>query len=55
MVTRDAGLQLKVGTMDVKEAIRRIEAAMPRISGMSRSSGIVDLKTEGRVFVRPGE
>jgi len=55
VVTRDAGLQLKVGTMDVKEAIRRIEAAMPRISGMSRASGIADLKTEGRVFMRPGE
>jgi cell division protein FtsQ len=55
VVTRDAGLQLKVGTMDVKEAIRRIEAAMPRISGMPRSSGIADLKTEGRVFMRPGE
>ena len=55
VVTRDAGLQLKVGTMDVKEAIRRIEAAMPRISGMTRSSGIADLKTEGRVFMRPGE
>jgi len=55
VVTRDAGLQLKVGTMDVKEAVRRIEAAMPRISGMSRSSGIADLKTEGRVFMRPGE
>lgn len=55
VVTRDAGLQLKVGTLDVKEAIRRIEAAMPRISGMSRSSGIADLKTEGRVFMRPGE
>jgi len=55
VVTRDAGLQLKVGTIDVKEAIRRIEAAMPRISGMTRSSGIADLKTEGRVFMRPGE
>ncbi len=55
VVTRDAGLQLKVGTMDVKEAIRRIEAAMPRLSGMTRSSGIADLKTEGRVFMRPGE
>lgn len=55
VVTRDAGLQLKVGTMDVKEAIRRIETAMPRISGMARSSGIVDLKTEGRIFVRSGE
>jgi len=55
VVTRDAGLQLKVGTMDVKEAIRRIEAAMPRISRMPRSSGIADLKTEGRVFMRPGE
>jgi cell division protein FtsQ len=55
VVTRDAGLQLKVGTMDVKEAVRRIEAAMPRLSGMGRSSGIADLKTEGRVFMRPGE
>jgi cell division protein FtsQ len=55
VVTRDAGLQLKVGTIDVKEAIRRIEAAMPRISGTTRSSGIADLKTEGRVFMRPGE
>ncbi len=55
VVTRDTGLQLKVGTMDVKEAIRRIETAMPKISGMTRSSGIADLKTEGRVFMRPGE
>ena len=55
VVTRDAGLQLKVGTMDVKEATRRIEAAMPRIAGMPRASGIADLKTEGRVFMRPGE
>jgi cell division protein FtsQ len=55
VVTRDTGLQLKVGTMDVKEATRRIETAMPRISGMARSSGIADLKTEGRVFMRPGE
>ena len=55
VVTRDAGLRLKVGTIDVKEAICRIEAAMPRISGMPRPSGIADLKTEGRVFMRPGE
>ncbi|MBS1243691.1 MAG: Polypeptide-transport-associated domain protein FtsQ-type [Deltaproteobacteria bacterium] len=55
VVTRDAGMQLKVGTVEVKEAIRRIEAAMPRISGMARSSGIADLKTEGRVYMRPGE
>ncbi len=55
VVTRDNGLQLKVGTMDVKEAVRRIEAALPRISGTTRSSGIADLKTEGRVFMRPGE
>lgn len=55
VITRDAGLQLKVGTLDVKEAIRRIETAMPKISGMARSSGIADLKTEGRVFMRPGE
>src|SRR5512135_1969624 len=55
VVTRDTGLQLKVGTIDAKEAIRRIETAMPRISGMTRSSGIADLKTEGRVFMRSGE
>jgi len=55
VVTRNAGLQLKVGTMDVKDAIRRIETAMPRISGMPRASGIADLKTEGRVFMRSGE
>ncbi len=55
VVTRDTGLQLKVGTINVKEALRRIETAMPRISGMTRSSGIADLKTEGRVFMRPGE
>ena len=55
VVTRDTGLQLKVGTIDVKEAVRRIETAMPRISGMARSPGIADLKTEGRVFMRTGE
>ena len=55
VVTRDTGLQLKVGTINVKESLRRIETAMPRISGMTRSSGIADLKTEGRVFMRPGE
>jgi len=55
VVTRDAGLQLKVGMVEVKEAIRRIEAAMPRITGMARSSGIADLKTEGRVYMRPEE
>ncbi len=55
VVTRDAGMQFKVGMNDTGESIRRIEAAMPRISGMTRSRGIVDLKTEGRIFVRPGE
>jgi len=48
-------MQFKVGRNDTGEAIRRIEAAMPRISGMAGSRGIVDLKTEGRIFVRPGE
>ncbi|GAB4227937.1 MAG: hypothetical protein OHK0028_01100 [Deltaproteobacteria bacterium] len=55
VVTRDAGLQLKVGTLESGEAVRRIEAAMPKLSGTARASGIVDLKTDGKIFVRPGE
>lgn len=55
LVTRDQGLQLKLGTVDTKDAIRRIDAAMPKIAGLGSGGGVVDLKTEGRIFIRAGE
>ncbi|MBP2674733.1 MAG: Cell division protein FtsQ [Deltaproteobacteria bacterium] len=55
LVTRDTGVQFRVGGMDHQKAIRRVEEALPKVSGLGKSSGIVDLKTEGRIFVRPGE
>ncbi len=55
LVTRDTGLQFKVGGLDFQKAIRRVEEALPRVSSLGHAPGIVDLKTEGRIFVRPGE
>jgi cell division protein FtsQ len=55
LVTRDTGLQLKIGTMDFREAMKRVEVAMPKLSSVGQAKGIVDLKTAGRIFVRPGE
>lgn len=55
LVTRDTGLQLKIGTMDFREAMKRIEAALPRLSRLGQVQGAVDLKQKGRIFVRPGE
>ncbi|MBI5577013.1 MAG: FtsQ-type POTRA domain-containing protein [Deltaproteobacteria bacterium] len=55
LVTRDSGLQLKIGTMEVREAMQRIEEAMPKLANLGQANGIVDLKTAGRIFVRPGE
>jgi cell division protein FtsQ len=55
LVTRDTGVQFKIGGMDFQKAIRRVEEALPRVSSLGHSPGIVDLKTEGRIFVRPGE
>lgn len=55
LVTRDTGLQLKIGTMDFREAMKRVEVAMPKLSSVGQARGIVDLKTAGRIFVRPGE
>jgi cell division protein FtsQ len=55
LVTRDAGLSLKIGMMEFREAMRRIEEAIPRLSGLGTSRGVVDLKTAGRIFVRSGE
>lgn len=55
VVTRDYGLRLKIGTMDFAEAMKRIEEAMPKLASLGHSNGIVDLKTAGRIFLRPGE
>ena len=55
LVTRDSGLQLKIGMIDSREAMKRIEEAMPKLSSVGQARGIVDLKTAGRIFVRPGE
>ncbi len=55
IVTRDTGLQLKVGTTEFREAMRRVEEALPKLASLGRDSGIVDLKTAGRIYVRPGE
>lgn len=55
LVTRDAGLRLKIGTMEFGEAMQRVEEAMPKLASLGRAKGVVDLKTAGRIFVRPGE
>jgi cell division protein FtsQ len=55
LVTRDTGVQFKIGGMDFQKAMRRVEEALPRLSRLGSAPGIVDLKTEGRIFVRPGE
>ncbi len=55
LVTRDFGLQLKIGTMDFAVAMQRVEVALPKLARLGKAKGIVDLKTAGRIFVRPGE
>ncbi len=55
LVTRDFGLQLKIGTTEFREAMRRVEEAMPKLASLGRDRGIVDLKTAGRIYMRPGE
>jgi len=55
LVTKDTGLQLKIGMMDSREAMKRVEEAMPKLSSVGQARGIVDLKTAGRIFVRSGE
>ncbi|HSL91724.1 MAG TPA: FtsQ-type POTRA domain-containing protein [Candidatus Limnocylindrales bacterium] len=55
LVTRDSGLQLKIGMMECREAMKRIEEAMPKLSSVGQARGVVDLKTAGRIYVRPGE
>lgn len=55
LVTRDHGLQLKIGTMEFPEAMRRVEEAMPKLASLGKENGVVDLKTAGRIFVRSEE
>lgn len=55
LVTRDFGLQLKIGTMDFGEAMRRVEEAIPKLASLGGEKKVVDLKTAGRIFVRSGE
>ncbi len=55
LLTRDFGLRLKSGMMDFARAMQRVEEAMPKLANLGQSKGIVDLKTEGRIYVRPGE
>lgn len=52
LVTRDRGVRIRVGTLDVAEALRRIEEAMPKVAGLGRDATVVDLRTEGRIYVR---
>lgn len=55
LVTRDVGLQLKIGTTEFREAMQRIEVATQKLARLGQARGIVDLKTEGRIYVRPGD
>ena len=55
LVTRDHGLQFKIGTMAFSEAMQRVEEAMPKLASLGKEKGIVDLKTAGRIFVRSEE
>jgi len=55
VVARDTGLQFRLGTLEVREAVRRIGDALPRLARLGQARGAVDLRHEGRIFVRPGE
>ncbi|MCL2103063.1 MAG: cell division protein FtsQ, partial [Syntrophorhabdaceae bacterium] len=55
LVTRDTGVQFKVGRMNFQRAVQRVEEALPKVSALGKSAGVVDLKTEGRIFLRSGE
>jgi hypothetical protein len=35
--------------------MRRVEEAIPKLASLGREKKVVDLKTAGRIFVRPGE
>jgi len=55
LVTRDTGLQLKIGMVEFREAMRRIEVAMPKLSRLGQARSVVDLKIQDRIFVKAGE
>jgi len=52
LVTRDKGIQMKVGATEFREAVQRIEKALPHVSRLDGSPSVVDLKTPGKIFVR---
>jgi cell division protein FtsQ len=54
VVTRDSGLQLKVGLIEPAEAFRRIELAMRKIPG-GTGAAVADLTSSGKIFLRAGE
>jgi cell division protein FtsQ len=54
VVTRDSGLQLKVGLVEPVEASRRIELAMRKIPG-GTGAAVADLTSSGKIFLRSGE
>ncbi len=43
IVTRDAGVQFKLGNIEFREALRRVEEALPSVANLSQVA--VDLKT----------
>ncbi len=55
VVTRDSGLQLRIGMVEFREAMRRIEVAMPKLSKLGQDRSVVDLKIADRIFVQAGE
>lgn len=55
VVTRDSGLQLRIGMVEFREAMRRVEVAMPKLSRLGQDKSVVDLKIADRIFVQAGE
>lgn len=55
VVTRDNGLQLRIGMVEFREAMHRIEVAMPKLSRLGQARSVVDLKIPDRIFVQAGE
>src|SRR3970282_2239137 len=46
LVTRDFGLQLKIGTMEFSKAMQRVEEAMQKLARPGQSKGVVGLQKE---------
>jgi cell division protein FtsQ len=54
VVTRDSGLQLKVGLIEPAEAFKRIELAMRKIPN-GTGAAVADLTSSGKIFLSSGE